>query len=115
MKKIFFTLMLLILSLSLKAQEAAAPVTFFGQCMVQMSNEAEASAVEAQMRTNPNIRIVRLDFGAQRGFLLTQGIEQLTEAQFASWFLQYQDKLSCIQIGVDGVDERKPFPFTDCD
>lgn len=115
MKKLFFILILLISSTSLKAQNTANPVTYFGQCMVQMSNEAEASAVEAQMRTNPNIRVIRLDFAAQRAFLLTQGIEQLTEAQFASWFLQYQDKLSCIQIGVDGVDERKPFPFTDCD
>jgi hypothetical protein len=67
------------------------------------------------LRSNPYIKIVRLDYTTQRSFILTKNLDELSEANFISWFNQYSDKVRCIQIGRQGVDTVKPFPFEGCE
>lgn len=89
-------------------------VTYFGQCMIEVQNDADMRALETEMRTNPYIKVCRLDYNTQRAFILTNSIETLTEEQFTSWFIGYSDKVRCVQVGVHGVDQVKPYPFADC-
>jgi hypothetical protein len=94
---------------------ATEEVTLFAQCMIELQDQNDMIALESEMRQNPNIKVVRLDYYSQRAFILTKEIDQLTEEQFASWFNASSDKVRCIQIGTYGIDTVKPFPFQDCD
>lgn len=94
---------------------ATQEVTLFGQCMIELQDQSEMLALETEMRANPNIKIVRLDYYSQRAFILTKDMDQLTEEQFTSWFNASSDKVRCIQVGRYGIDAIKPFPFQDCD
>ncbi|MFN6015739.1 MAG: hypothetical protein ACK47F_13710 [Flavobacteriales bacterium] len=90
-------------------------VALFGQCMIEINAVEDMRALEADMRSNPYIKVVRLDFNTQRAFLLTQNIDELTEEQFTSWFNVYSDNVRCIQIGRHGIDMVKPYPFEGCE
>jgi hypothetical protein len=79
-----------------------------------VQNDIEMRELQAEMRTNPYIKVCRLDYNTQRAFILTNSTETLTEEQFISWFIGYSDKVRCVQVGVHGVDPIKPYPFTDC-
>jgi hypothetical protein len=94
---------------------ATEEVTLFAQCMIELQDQNEMVVLEAEMRQNPSIKVVRLDYNSQRAFILTKEIDQLSEEQFASWFNASSDKVRCIQIGTYGIDTIKPFPFQDCD
>jgi hypothetical protein len=89
-------------------------VTFFGQCLIEVLDIQEMKTLETEMRNNPYIKVCRLDYNTQRAFILTKSTETLTEEQFTSWFIGYSDKVRCVQVGVHGVDQVKPFPFVDC-
>ena len=89
-------------------------VTFFGQCLIEVLDLQEMKTLETEMRNNPYIKVCRLDYNTQRAFILTKSTETLTEEQFTSWFIGYSDKVRCVQVGVHGVDQVKPFPFVDC-
>lgn len=106
--------MLLLVLTAFSQSNSANPVALFGQCMIEMDAAEEMRALETEMRTNPYIKVVRLDYNTQRAFILTQNIDQLTEEQFTSWFNAYADKVRCIQIGRHGVDVVKPYPFEGC-
>lgn len=117
MKGILTTAIVCLLALSSWAQTSTVTnneVTYFGQCMVEVQNDTEMRALEAEMRTNPYIKMCRLDYNTQRAFILTKSTETLTEEQFTSWFIGYSDKVRCVQVGVHGVDQMKPYPFVDC-
>lgn len=112
MKKLVFLLFAIIISVKLNAQETES--LFFGQCMVEVQDQEAARQLESDMRTNPMIRVVRIDYTTQRAFILTNTTESLTEEQFVSWFSEYSDRTRCIQVGKHGVDLVKPYPFEGC-
>ena len=117
MKGILTTAIVCLLALSSWAQTSTVTnneVTYFGQCMIEVQNDTEMRALETEMRANPYIKVCRLDYNTQRAFILTKSTETLTEEQFTSWFIGYSDKVRCVQVGVHGVDQVKPFPFVDC-
>lgn len=115
MKKVFFVLLVVFTSINAFSQASANEVTLFGQCMIDIESQEDMRALETEMRTNPYLKVVRLDYNSQRAFVLTKGIDALTEENFSSWFNQYSDKVRCIQIGVHGVDVVKPYPFEGCE
>lgn len=94
---------------------ATQEVTLFAQCMIELQDQNEMLALEAEMRLNPSIKVVRLDYNTQRAFILTKEIDQLSEEQFTSWFNASSDKVRCIQIGTYGIDTINPYPFPGCD
>jgi hypothetical protein len=115
MRNILVLLLFLCISSVSSAQSTPQETTMFGQCMIEITSATEMAALETEMRSNPYVKVVRLDYNSQRAFLLTKGIDQLTEDQFISWFNAYGDKVRCIQVGTYGVDALKPFPFEGCD
>jgi hypothetical protein len=115
MKKVFFILLVVFGSMNAFSQGNVSEVTLFGQCMIEIENPEEMRALEVEMRTNPYLKVVRLDYTSQRAFILTKGIDALTEENFISWFNQYSDKVRCVQIGVHGIDIVKPYPFEGCE
>ena len=111
---LIFSVLLLSTSFVNAQNLATQEVTLFGQCMIELQDQNDLVALETEMRLNPNIKVVRLDYFTQRAFILTKEIDQLTEEQFMSWFNAYSDKVRCIQIGTYGIDTIKPYPFEDC-
>jgi hypothetical protein len=111
---IIFTTLFISVSFAKAQNLATEEVTLFAQCMIELQDQNEMIALEAEMRQNPSIKVVRLDYFSQRAFILTKDIDQLSEEQFMSWFNSSSDKVRCIQIGTYGIDTIKPFPFQDC-
>lgn len=89
--------------------------TFFGQCMIDLQSQEEARDLETQMRENPYIKVVRLDYSTQRAFILTNPLSELSETDFISWFADHSDELRCVQVGRHGVDMVNPYPFEGCE
>lgn len=87
---------------------------FFAQGMLTISQEA-MTELELDMRTNnPYLKVIRLDVYTNRFFLLTENITSLEIQDLLSWFGEFADSVSCVQIGLHGVDTVNPFPFTNC-
>lgn len=105
---------LFFIGLRVSAQTNESQVNLFGQCMIEIATAEEMKTLELEMKSNPYIKVVRLDYNTQRAFILTKGIDQLSEDQFGSWFSNYANKVRCIQIGRHGIDQVKPYPFEGC-
>lgn len=98
------------------SQSSSEPATtLFAQGMIEVQNQDELKALESQIKLNPFVKMVRIDYATQRVFIVTKDIESLSEEDFTSWFGEHSSKLRCIQIGVQGVDEIHAFPFQNCD
>ena len=115
MKNIFFGIFALLISFCGISQVENSEIVLFAQSMIQVDNAEEMRALEIEMRSNPYIKIVRLDYNTQRSFILTKNLDELSEENFISWFNQYSDKVRCIQIGRQGIDVVKPYPFEGCE
>ena len=86
----------------------------FAQCMFDISDQSEMEALQNEIYNNPNIEMVRLDYHTQRALIITANLEELSEADFISWFGAHSSTIYCTQIGVYGVDVMNPYPFTNC-
>jgi hypothetical protein len=114
--RFYISFLVFIISLNIGAQKTLSSTTaFFGQCVIDINNHDEIRQLEADMRLNPHIKLVRLDVISKRVFILTKGIDVLTEENFRSWFLGYASKVRCVQIGLHGVDAINPYPFKGCE
>lgn len=82
--------------------------------MVNITDETNFRILEDNIRQNPNVAVVRLDWVTKRAFVLTNNLEQFTEADFTSMFGVASNHISCIQTGVYGVDEIAKYPFVNC-
>ena len=115
MKRILFSLLILLTVSNASAQQGQPETTLFAQCMLDLNNQTELTQLEVEMKNNPYVKIVRLDYNTHRVFVLTKGIDQLNEDQFISWFNAHSSLVRCVQIGTFGVDTVKPFPFEGCE
>ena len=86
----------------------------FAQCYFDIQDEQAMLNLEANLRLHPNTNVVRLDYISQRAFIITQGINTLTNDEFKSWFESFSSTVNCVQVGVYGVDVIDPYPFTNC-
>ena len=92
-----------------------ANAQLFAQCMFSISTQAELDQLTYNIYSNhPDVEVVRLDLNTQRALVLTTGSNPLTESDFISWFEQYSGTVTCVQVGVYGVDAMNPYPFTNC-
>lgn len=91
------------------------PARLFAQCLFDIPTQAELDQMTYNIYLNhPDVEMVRLDLNTQRAFVITTGSNPLTESDFISWFEQYSGTVSCVQVGVYGVDAMNPYPFTNC-
>ncbi len=95
------------------ASQATTP-SFFAQCLVNVGNQNELTALENQLRTIPFVSVVRVDIPTSRLFLTTRDLSSFTANEFSSWMGTYATSYSCLQIGLHGVDPVNPYPFTNC-
>jgi len=95
-------------------QNEPTDTRLFAQCLFSISTQAELDALTNDMYGNPNIEAVRLDLNTQRALVITANLTSLSESDFQSWFGTYSSTISCIQIGVYGVDVMEQYPFTNC-
>jgi len=114
MKTLLIAAILCFVSRQVYAQETP-PVTLFAQCMIQIDSQESLDNLSESLRSNPYVKMVRLDWLTKRVFVLTKDLESLDAASFKSWFGEYEDKLNCLQIGVYGIDRMNAFPFTNCE
>ncbi len=114
--KLLFSLLLICSLGTAYGQQGGTQSTeqFFGQCLFNITNQAEMDALQAEMAQNPNIDMVRLDMNTQRALVITSWLTDLTEQEFVSWFGSYGSSVTCVQVGVYGVDAMNPYPFTNC-
>ena len=105
---------LLMVSINTSVAQNETNQVYFAQCMMDIQDQSVMAEIEEAIRNNPKVKIVRLSYEMQYAFLMTNDIESLTETEFRSWFGAHGPALTCVQIGINGVDERNLFPFTNC-
>lgn len=90
-------------------------VRLFAQCMFAITDQNQLDALTVEFyNSHPEVERVRFDMHTQRALIITTGISSLSESDFISWFGQHSSTVSCVQIGVYGVDTMNPYPFTNC-
>ncbi len=116
MKLIITLLTVLCISSSYAQTQTQNPTNtrLFAQCIFDISDRNEMLTLQNEIRNNPNIEMVRLDYNTQRALIITANLEELSELDFVSWFGTHGSTLNCIQIGVYGVDVMNQYPFTNC-
>lgn len=87
---------------------------YFAQCLLNIDNQTDFDALNVDLRDNPYVKVVRLDWHTKRLFLLTQNVNGLPLETFQSWLGTYVSTASCIQIGLHGTDQVNPYPFVNC-
>ena len=87
---------------------------FFAQCMIQLDDNSDFTALENSLREIPYVKVARVDAVSSRVFVLTKDITTFSESDFLTWLGSYASASSCIQVGLHGVDQVNPFPFTNC-
>lgn len=114
MKLFIFLVCVLGSSLASRAQATSEGPHYFAQCMLDIPDETEFSNLENALRANPYVQVVRLDKVTRRAFLLTKDLPSFSQEQFSAWLGEYAQDASCIQVGLHGVDQVNPYPFTEC-
>ncbi|MGY8926073.1 MAG: hypothetical protein ACKVJC_02130 [Flavobacteriales bacterium] len=46
---------------------------------------------------------------------MTKNLSEISKNEVLAWFEEYSETVSCVQIGVKGIDKIEPYPFTNCD
>ena len=116
MKILFSLLIVFTIGNAFGQQQSVTQSTerYFGQCLFTITDQVELDALQVEMLQNPNIELVRLDMNTQRAFIISSLMTGLTEQDFTSWFGVYSSTLTCVQVGIHGVDEIDVYPFTNC-
>lgn len=96
-----------------QTDESAQYPNLFAQGLLNIPAQ-EMQVLQDEMRLNPFLEVVRLDHNSNRFFLLIKDLESLTNEELVTWFAEYGDFVTCIQIGVHGVDAVHAFPFVNC-
>lgn len=109
--KTLFISFLLFCCLAVNSAYGQEETKLFAQGLFQIENEQEMQNVQNAIKELSSVYVVRLDGNTQRFFILTQGIEQLSEETLRNWFGDYSQTVRCIQIGIYGQDNINQYPF----
>lgn len=113
MLKRFLTL-LIIFSIYIGYSQTSNTPKFFGQCMIAVQTIEEAQELTNMLKENPYVDVVRVDWPTKRIFLTTKDISTFSESNFNSWLGEFSSLATCFQVGLHGVDQVNPYPFTNC-
>lgn len=112
---IMLVLSLFLLNGNVTFGQNESQTVLFAQCHFSIPVLEDMLILEEDMSSHPNAKLIRLDFNTQRAFILTKGIEELTKDELASWFEEFNETISCVQIGIKGIDHIDKYPFENCD
>lgn len=88
--------------------------TYFVQAQVNELTNQEIRDYEQVLRSNPYVAQARIDVTNGQVLVVTSGLSSLTESDFRSWLNLNDEKLSCVFVGIYGVDVFKAYPFINC-
>lgn len=88
--------------------------TFFIQSMISLDSQDQTTLLEFKLRENPNVKMCRIDYNTKTLLIITQNINNVTSEIFNSWLVEYFSKVSCVHIGIYGVDKLNNYPITNC-
>lgn len=106
--------MFLTYSISFGQEQDQPQPHYFAQCLLNIENQADFNVLNLDLKANPYVKVVRLDWPTKRLFLLTRDVNGLSLETFQSWLGSYAPAASCIQIGLHGTDQVNPYPFVHC-
>ena len=112
MKTLLTSLFLICIVGTTSAQESPE---LFAQCLFTIESEEAMQQLELELKEIDFTSIVRLDWNTQRAFMLISNLDELSEEDFISWFGEYSETVTCVQIGVHGLEEIHSYPFTNCE
>ena len=115
MKMIMLLVCLIGLSFAGAAQTTTEAPRYFAQCMLNIDDETTFRNLEEELRANPFVSVVRLDWITKRAFVLTKDLTSLSIDEFRTWLGESANSATCIQVGLHGTDQVNPFPFTNCE
>ena len=105
---------LIVISAQVGYTQSSQTPKFFAQCMMDINTPEQAEELTLILKENPNVEVARVDWPTKRVFILTKNITDFTEVNFSSWLETYSTAATCIQVGLHGVDQVNPYPFTNC-
>ncbi len=114
MRTILFVLCFIVMNNGSAFSQGETHTVLFAQCHFSIPNVSDMLILEENIKALPSSTIVRLDFNSQRAFILTKGIDTLSTNEFSSWFENYSETISCVQIGIKGIDQIAKYPFENC-
>jgi hypothetical protein len=82
---------------------------FFVQVMLTKCNSDIYDQIEADLKDNPYIRLVRLDRHTKGLIVGTQNIQELNQSVFEAWLGEHSDKITCYYQGIHGVHTMHAF------
>lgn len=114
LRTILFALSFIVFNSGIALAQEETQTVLFAQCHFSIPNVTDMLILEENIKSLPSSTLVRLDFNSQRAFILTTGIDTLSNSEFSSWFENFSGTISCIQIGIKGIDQIAKYPFENC-
>lgn len=113
-RTILFALSFIVMNSDIALSQEDTQTVLFAQCHFSIPDAADMLMLEENIKDLPSSTLVRLDFNSQRAFILTKGIDTLSINEFSSWFENFSETISCVQIGIKGIDQIAKYPFENC-
>ena len=95
-------------------EAANTDVKFFAQVMLNDATEQEFASLEADLKTNPYVFMVRLDRITNGLFIITQDVATFDQSVFNGWIGERTHLIECYRDGIHGMAEILPFNSNFC-
>ncbi len=96
-------------------QENSSNKSFFTQCLINDLTDENVAELKARLSTHTELKTIRVNVEEKRLFIITNPIEIVTNSILLGWIGDFSNAISCIEIGVWGVDQVSTFPFSNCE
>lgn len=95
--------------------ENSSNKSFFAQCLINNLTDENVDELKARLNLYTELKTIRINVEEKRLFIITNPIETLTNSILTGWIGDFSNTISCIEIGVWGVDQVSTFPFANCE
>jgi hypothetical protein len=118
MRKLIF-LSFILSYFSTNAQESnsvsnSTAVSYFAQAMYNYTTDEALMVLESNLKTNPYVKLIRLDKNSKTLFLITKDVNEFDLSILEAWLTTEHESVSCVHIGIYGLDELKNYPNEAC-
>lgn len=95
--------------------EISSNKSFFAQCLINNLTDENVDELKERLNLYTELKTIRINVEEKRLFIITNPIEIVNNSILLGWIGDFSDTISCIEIGVWGVDQVSTFPFANCD
>jgi hypothetical protein len=89
-------------------------VSFFAQAIYDYTTDEAFIQLEENLKSNPYVKLIRLDKNSETLFLVTKDINAFDIHILESWLTTDFESVSCVHIGIYGLDKLKKYPNEAC-